>query len=53
MFIFKKNQILFDRLEDYLKVNQETIDQFVEAMEYMMKKISKRDMRRKMIIDKF
>ena len=37
MFIFKKNQILFERLEDYLKVNQETIDQFVEAMEYMMK----------------
>lgn len=38
MFIFKKNQILFERLEDYIKVNQETIDQFVEAMEYMMKK---------------
>lgn len=38
MFIFKKNQILLDRLQDYLKVNQETIDQFVEAMEYMMKK---------------
>jgi len=36
MFLFKKNLKLMGRLEEYLKVNQETLDEFVEAMDYVM-----------------
>ena len=37
MFIFKKNQMLLDRLEEYLKVAQEALDEFLEAFKYLMK----------------
>ena len=38
MFIFKKNQKLMDRLEEYLNVAQEAIDEFVIAFKHVLKK---------------
>lgn len=38
MFLFNKNQKLMNRFEEYLKVNLETIDEFIEAMNYVMNK---------------
>lgn len=38
MFLFKKNKKLMERLEEYLQVNQETMDEFVEAINYVMDK---------------
>ena len=37
MFIFKKNQRLLDRLEEYLNVAQEAIDEFIQAFKYVLK----------------
>ncbi len=37
MFIFKKNKKLLDMLEQYLSVVKETIDEFSEAFQYLLK----------------
>jgi uncharacterized protein len=38
MFIFKKNQKLLERLEEYLNVSQAAINEFVTAFKYVLKK---------------